>query len=236
MRTPGGLPGPAAHLGLTASHRPRMGTDPVLERKERCRFRVALRADFSGKPEKSLLEQKFELFGGPGREPWRGAGRSPAKKILGKRVCVRPKSSVFKVQCGSKLSASPSSYTQGPGSPGATQCCPIHEIQYLYGAAQTHPSRFSIVMDPPNLLHGLSPSPLSSSSAVLSCFLKISGIHVAKRDFDIIVFLATFFAPAGRPRAAPLTARSAAYADGTVRSEQPKYCTFGLHQDDKKPL
>ena len=84
--------------------------------------------------------------------------------------------------------------------------------------------------------HGLSPSPLSSSSAVLSCFLKISGIHVAKRDFDIIVFWATFFAPAGRPRAAPLTARSAAYADGTVRSEQPKYCTFGLHQDDKKPL
>ena len=138
MRTPGGLPGPAAHLGLTASHRPRMGTDPVLERKERCRFRVALRADFSGKPEKSLLEQKFELFGGPGREPWRGAGRSPAKKILGKRVCVRPKSSVFKVQCGSKLSASPSSYTQGPGSPGATQCCPIRTKSSIFTERLKH--------------------------------------------------------------------------------------------------
>jgi hypothetical protein len=34
------------------------------------------------------------------------------------------------------------------------------------------------------------------------------------------------FAPAGRPRAAPRPARSAAYADGSVRPEQPKYCNF----------
>ena len=65
--------------------------------------------------------------------------------------------------------------------------------------------------------------PQKATRAVISCKIASDGEFAYKTRFSHSpVVLQIFFAPAGRPRVAPIPARSAAYGDGSQRSDMPK--------------